>query len=131
MSRCKWTAQGANDYYDDNTDRFYDERLEYFIDYVIDQVEGQGFLNKDDRKEWETFAENYIGNLDLETSLDLFAFQESVPVDRMAKIIDNFQEEPEFSEVGEWLVSEYEGVLGDCADQAYEEYRDRQMEEAE
>ena len=33
----------------------------------------------------------------------------------------------EFKTIEDWLTSEYEGMLGDCADQAYELHKDRLM----
>ena len=40
-------------------------------------------------------------------------------------LLDSFT----FPDESEWITSEYESMLGDCEDQAYEEYKDKLMEE--
>jgi len=49
--------------------------------------------------------------------------KENVSIDEFCEEVEDF----DFPDIDKWLGDEYEGMLGDCADQAYEEYRDRQM----
>ena len=98
MSRCKYTKQGANDYYDDHIDRYYEEKKEAWMTLIA--------------KEAEEYYEA-CENADIEPEVAGFA-----------ELID---EEFEFPEEGDWLSSEYEGAIDSCADQAYEEERDRRM----
>ncbi len=97
MSRCKHTKQGANDYYDDNVDRFFEERDEAFLAQIVE------------------LAEKYLSNVEGDVTPSMVDFAESV------------EEEFEFLQEGEWLSSEYESAIDGCADQAYEEEKDRRM----
>lgn len=58
-------------------------------------------------------AEEYADNEDLR--LNSIDFAESI------------EEEFHFPTIDEWMSLEYEGMLGDCADAAYELKRDREM----
>ena len=97
MARCKYTRKGAKDYYDDNVDRYYEERRQAFLQLIIDA------------------AESYLDSVDgTECGPNVLDFCEDL------------EEEFEFPDEGDWLASEYECMLGDCADQKYEEYRERE-----
>jgi len=94
---CRRTKQGANDYYDDNIDRFFEERNEEFIALIV------------------KMAESYLENVEGDKTPSVVDFAEEM------------EEEFEFSLDYEWLDSEYESAIDDCADQKYEEERDRRM----
>lgn len=95
MSRCRFSKQGANDYYDDNIDRYYEEREEAFVEFLANQ------------------AREYLDQKE-DQDVSVSEFTEGV-------------EEFEFPDASDWLSSEYEGAIDACADQAYEEERDRRM----
>jgi len=95
MSRCKHTKHGANDYYDDNMYRYYQEREELFLEHVREQA---------------------LAYLDARGDKDITASGFSDEI-----------EEFEFPDASDWMSSEYEGAIGACADQAYEEEKDRRM----
>ena len=97
MSRCKHTQKGANDYYDDNVDRFFEERDEAFLTMLCE------------------LGEKYLSNVEGDVTPSMVDFAESVG------------EEFEFLQEGEWLSSEYESAIDSCADQAHEEEKDRRM----
>ncbi len=97
MSRCKHTKQGANDYYDDNVDRFFEERDEAFLAQVVQS------------------AKKYLSNTEGDVTPSVLEFTKNIEV------------EFEFLEEGEWLTLEYESAMDSCADQAYEEEKDRRM----
>ena len=99
--RCRASAKGANDYYDEHYDDYIPARDEEFKDQVLNEME------------------SYLANID----------EESTP--SFADFFEIFQNEFTFPDVGEWLGSEYEGMLGDCADQAMEEARERAWEDKE
>ncbi len=96
--RCRHTRQGANDYYDDNVERYHEEKRAAWIQLVA------------------TEAENYY---------DMCDSSDTEP--NMADFSEELEEDFDFPEEGDWLASEYEGMLGDCADQKYEEEKDRRM----
>lgn len=95
MSRCKFSKKGANEYYDDNIDRFYEEREEAFIGFLVEQVKKYLEQKKDDNVSVSEFTEEV--------------------------------EEFEFPSASDWLSSEYERTIDECADLAYEEEKDRRM----
>lgn len=95
---CKYSRQGAKDYYCDNYDRYFEERAEAFKEFMEGVI--QSYVDS---------ANDENGNLSF------------------VDLCDDTDTEFEFPDVDDWLSSEYEGMLGDCADQAYELYRDRQM----
>ena len=99
--RCRASVKGANEYYDEHYDDYIPARDEEFKDQVIDIMEA--YLSSVDEERTPSFAD--------------FA--------------DMFEKEFEFPDVGEWLGSSYEGMLGDCADQAMEEARERAWEDKE
>ncbi len=96
--RCKHTKQGANDYYDEHIERYYEEKRDAWMRLVAGE------------------AESYYEQCES---------SETDP--NMADFSEGLEEDFEFPEEGDWLASEYEGMLGDCADQAYEEEKDRRM----
>lgn len=97
--RCRASARGANEFYDDHYDDYLPARDEEFKDQVIDVMEA--YLNSVDEDSTPSFAD--------------FA--------------EMFEKEFEFPDVGKFLGDAYEGMLGDCADRAYDEARDREWEE--
>lgn len=97
--RCRASARGANEYYDEHYEDYIPARDEEFKDQVLNEME------------------SYLSNID----------EESTP--SFADFCEIFQDEFTFPEVGTWLADSYEGMLGDCADQAIEEDRERKLEE--
>lgn len=96
MARCKYTQRNANNYYDENQERYSEEKKEAFLLLV------------------KKCAESYLDSINLD---------EHTP--SMADFGEDMDVEFEFQEIGDWLASEYESELGDCIDQAYEAEKDR------
>ena len=97
MGRCSYSAQGAEDYYDANVDRYYEERDKEFVELIV------------------SMAEEYL-------SVVKFGEEPSV-----VDFADQMDKEFDFKSEEEWLADEYEGELGACADRAYDEERDRRL----
>ena len=101
--RCKHTAQGAKDFYEEHIEDYQEARDEEFDKQFRDFF--NDYLQKGTTHEERNHLLPDITEDDIQGFLDSFTFPDE----------------------DDWIASEYEGMLGDCADQAYEEYKDRQM----
>jgi len=105
---CRTTAQGAKRFYEDNEGEFLPERDEAFQEFAADQM-----------SEW---IEEYLDNVEEDSLPSLNDFL--VWLNDEEKFTESdFQ----FPVKDVWLGDKYESALGDCADAAYEEYKDRKM----
>ena len=90
--RCKYTKQGANQYYDEHIDDYYEAKANAFLQELMDLI-GAPVVNDD------------------------------VDKDLLQGFLDSFT----FKDEGEWLADGYESELGDCIDQAYQEFKERNI----
>ncbi len=105
---CRQTALGAKEYYIENEENHVIAKDEEFTDFVVSTM--------------EALVEDYLSNVDEEEIPKMSAFLEFLTeVDHDGEF--------SFAEKGDWLGNEYESALGDCADMAYDEARDRAMED--
>ncbi len=105
---CRQTARGAKEFYEANEENYQVAKEKEFQSFVASQI--------------EALVEDYLSGIE----------DEEIP--QMYEFIDfavDFRNTKDFSfpEKGDWLGDEYESALGDCADRAYDEARDREMEE--
>ena len=90
--KCKYTKQGANDFYDEHINNYEEAR-----DYEFRQQFMQEF--------------------------NIGAIPNDLTYDDIQGFLDSFT----FPDEEEWLASEYESHLGECADQAYMAWKERDI----
>ena len=95
--RCKYTKQGANQYYDEHIDNYEEARDEAFNEEFKDFIFPGG-------------VNTNIANL-------IYTYDE----------IQGFMDSFTFPDEGEWLADGYESELSDCIDQAYQEFKERDI----
>ena len=100
--RCKYTKQGANQYYDEHIDDYEEARDKAFND------------------EFRDFISEYITEAGLTIDGNLTPI---ITEDDIQGFLDSFT----FKDEGEWLADGYESELGDCIDRAYDEYKERDI----
>ena len=106
--RCKPSVRGAKEFYEIHVDDYLPTRDEAFKEFASDKL--------------DELLDEFLSTVDEDTTptlMDFFYWLEEEEV----LVEDDFT----FKSRDEWVGDEYEGMLGDCADQAYGEYRDRQM----
>jgi len=105
---CRQTREGAKRFYEMKEDEYLETRDIAFQEFATDQL-----------SEW---IEEYLDIVDEDSTPSLNDFL--VWLDEEEKFIkDDFK----FQTKDSWIGDEYESALGDCADAAYEEYKDRKM----
>jgi len=92
------SAKCAQEYYDDNHERYYEERAAAFKELIEGCI--QSYLDSANTEDGSLSTADFFDDTDVEF---------------------------EFPEIGDWLASEFEGMIGDYEDQRYDEMRDRQM----
>jgi len=105
---CNKLRKGAKEFYEMHEDEYLPARNEEFKEYAIDIV--------------DDLLDQYLDNVDEDTIPQFMDFIYWLEIQDIA-IADNFS----FETKDQWIGSEFESALGDCADAAYEEYKDRQM----
>jgi hypothetical protein len=98
--RCRRSRTGAKEFYEDHYDEYDEARAEQFA------------------AEFEEFMQEYmIGNKEGVCEIN------EISEDDVQGFLDSFT----FPDRDDWLADEYESMIDSCADQAYEEERDRRM----